>query len=97
MYLEIVSPEATLFSNEVDSVAVPGIKGAFQMLNNHAPIVSLLEKGSVKIYMHNQGGDVFTDLHNKITRDEEDDKVLVLEINSGTVEIKDNKVVVLAD
>ena len=41
MYLEIVSPEATLFSGEVTSVAVPGVDGAFQMLNMHAPIVSI--------------------------------------------------------
>ena len=40
MYLEIVSPEATLFSGEVTSVAVPGVNGDFEMLNNHAPIVS---------------------------------------------------------
>ena len=48
MYLEIVSPEATLFSGEVESVAVPGVNGEFQMLNNHAAIVSLLGKGKVK-------------------------------------------------
>ena len=34
MYLEIVSPEATLFSGEVTSVAVPGVLGEFEMLNN---------------------------------------------------------------
>ena len=49
MIVEIVSPEATLFAGEVTSVAVPGINGEFQMLNNHAPIVSLLGTGNVKI------------------------------------------------
>ena len=44
MYLEIVSPEANSFSGEVDSVKVPGSAGDFQMLNNHAPIVSTLKK-----------------------------------------------------
>ena len=48
MYLEIVSPEATLFSGEVTSVTVPGVNGEFQMLENHAPIVSLLQAGKVK-------------------------------------------------
>ena len=47
MILEIVSPEATLFKGEVTSVAVPGINGEFQMLNNHAPIVSLLAGGAI--------------------------------------------------
>ena len=49
MHLEIVSPEATLFSGEVDSVIVPGTSGSFQMLNNHAPIVSSLKDGTVII------------------------------------------------
>ena len=39
MRLEVVSPEATLFSGDVKSVAVPGANGAFQVLDNHAPIV----------------------------------------------------------
>ena len=43
MFLEIVSPEAILFSSEVDSIFVPGINGEFQMLNNHAPVVSVLD------------------------------------------------------
>ena len=49
MHIEIVSPEATLFSGEVESVIVPGSMGSFQMLNNHAPIVSTLKEGIVKI------------------------------------------------
>ena len=49
MYLEIVSPEKVLLSAEVTSVTVPGVEGEFQMLNNHAPIVSVLAKGVVKV------------------------------------------------
>ena len=49
MLLEIVSPEAKLFSGEVTSVTLPGVDGSFQILNNHAPVVSILEKGEVKI------------------------------------------------
>ena len=50
MILEIVSPEAKLFSGEVTSISLPGVDGHFQMLNNHAPIVSLLQKGTCKNY-----------------------------------------------
>ena len=53
MHLEIVSPEAVLFSSTVDSISVPGTDGEFQMLNNHAPVVSLLGKGNVKINAQN--------------------------------------------
>ena len=48
MYLEIVSPEASLVRGDVESVTVPGVDGEFQMLNNHAAIVSLLGEGKVK-------------------------------------------------
>jgi F-type H+-transporting ATPase subunit epsilon len=97
MYLEIVSPEATLFSSEVDSVVVPGINGEFQMLNNHAPIISLLKSGIIKIHTHTQSHLVFDELHGSVIPHNGDDKVLTVTINSGTLEMKDNKVIVLAD
>lgn len=91
MYLEIVSPEATLFSGEVESVAVPGVNGEFQMLKDHAPIVSLLKEGHVKIFgsisLEEEVASKFTKSDNGYT----------LEISSGTIEMKDNKVIVLAD
>jgi F-type H+-transporting ATPase subunit epsilon len=97
MYLEIVSPEATLFSSEVDSVVVPGVNGEFEMLKNHAPIVSLLKAGEVKIKTHGQSHLIFDELHAEVIPDPQDKKVLTVNINSGTVEMKDNKVIVLAD
>ncbi|MEM1002471.1 MAG: F0F1 ATP synthase subunit epsilon [Bacteroidota bacterium] len=97
MYLEIVSPEATLFSSEVDSVVVPGVKGEFEMLNNHAPIVSTLTGGMVRIKVHTQNHLVYDELHSDIEPHFDDKKVLTLKIKSGTVEAKDNKVIVLAD
>lgn len=45
--LKIVSPEKTVFSGEVKSVLVPGTLGEFEILNDHAPIISTLEKGRV--------------------------------------------------
>lgn len=97
MYLEIVTPEAILFSSEVDSVVVPGVNGEFQMLNNHAPVVSILTQGTVKVHVHTQEHLVFDDLNGSIERLPEDDKILTLKINSGTVEMKDNKAIILAD
>mgnify|MGYP003669401040 CR=1 FL=1 len=92
MYLEIVSPEATLFAGEVTSVTVPGINGEFQMLQNHAPIVSLLQAGNVKV----DGNIAIEEAYgNRFTKDA--DGKTILPIVSGTVEMKDNKVIVLAD
>jgi len=97
MYLEIVSPEATLFSSEVDAVIVPGINGEFQMLNNHAAIVAVLVEGTVKINTHTQNNLVIEDLHANIVPHADDNKVLTVKINSGTLEMKDNKAIILAD
>ncbi len=97
MFLEIVTPEAILFSSEIDSISVPGVNGEFQMLNNHAPIVSILKKGTVQIHMHSQEHLELDDLSGKLVPHADDDKIITLQIASGTVEMKDNKVILLAD
>jgi len=96
MFLEIVTPEAILFSSEIDSLSVPGENGDFQMLNNHAPVVSNLKEGIVKIHIHFQHLEL-DDLHGKLVADESEDKILTLAINSGTLELNDNKAIILAD
>jgi F-type H+-transporting ATPase subunit epsilon len=49
MKIEIVTPDQKIFEGEVKSVRVPGKKGSFQVLKDHAPIVSTLENGPVII------------------------------------------------
>jgi F-type H+-transporting ATPase subunit epsilon len=49
MYLEIITPDKKVFEGEVSSVTVPGTKGRFQMLENHASIISTMINGAVKI------------------------------------------------
>jgi len=49
MQLEILTPDKKIFSGEVTSVSLPGTEGRFQILNNHAPLISTLQKGEVKI------------------------------------------------
>ncbi|MGB0836940.1 MAG: F0F1 ATP synthase subunit epsilon [Flavobacteriaceae bacterium] len=92
MFLEIVSPEATLFSGTVSSVILPGTDGEFQILENHAAIVSTLTKGRVRI----EGEGIAIDQEHEGKFLKEGSK-FVLSINSGTIEMKDNKVIVLAD
>ena len=47
MYLEIVTPDEKIFEGEVVSATFPGADGSFQVLNNHAPLVSSLGKGQL--------------------------------------------------
>lgn len=49
MNLEITTPDKTIFEGEVNLVQLPGIDGSFELLNNHAPMISALKKGKIKI------------------------------------------------
>lgn len=49
MHLEILTPQKKVFNGEIKLLKVPGSQGSFEILMNHAPIISTLEKGEVKI------------------------------------------------
>ncbi len=49
MQLEILTPEKKLFSDEVYGVQLPGVDGLFEVLNRHAPLISALGKGTIKV------------------------------------------------
>ena len=78
MKIEIFTPDKRIFEGEVKSVRVPGKKGSFQVLKDHAPIVSTLENGPV--IMH--------DMEGRETR---------YDINGGVIEVKGNRIILLAD
>ncbi|MFC6857891.1 F0F1 ATP synthase subunit epsilon [Zunongwangia atlantica] len=94
MYLEIVTPEAVVFQAEIDAVKVPGIEGEFQMLNNHAPIVSTLTEGTVKINLAASSTVVTSELSSDF---KQEGKELFYPIKGGVLEMKDNKAIILAD
>ena len=72
MKLEITTPEKRIFEGEVDLVQLPGLDGLFEILNNHAPMISALGKGKVKIGNNNEykfieiNGGVVEVLNNRI-------------------------------
>jgi F-type H+-transporting ATPase subunit epsilon len=49
MNLEIVTPDSKVYEGEIMSISLPGIDGSFQILNNHAPIVSALGSGKMTV------------------------------------------------
>jgi F-type H+-transporting ATPase subunit epsilon len=56
--LEIITPEKTLYQGKIKSINVPGSKGSFTVLRNHAPIISILNKGQLKIITEDQKSEV---------------------------------------
>ena len=59
MHLEIISPSTKLFEGEVISVKLPGTNGEFEILNNHAPIISTLIQGTVRVIDNNNKTEEF--------------------------------------
>jgi F-type H+-transporting ATPase subunit epsilon len=49
MQLDILTPEKKIYSGEADAVSFPGTAGAFQVLNHHAPLISSLKEGDIKV------------------------------------------------
>ncbi|MGB8357377.1 MAG: ATP synthase F1 subunit epsilon [Bacteroidales bacterium] len=78
MKIEIITPDSRIYSGEIQSVRVPGKKGSFQVLKDHAPIISTLDKGPV-IIVDEQG------------------QVIKYEITGGVIEVKKNRIILLAD
>ncbi len=62
MKATIISPEQTLFEGDIHLIQVPGTKGSFEVLENHAPIISTLEKGQIRI-ITSQGEELHFDIN----------------------------------
>lgn len=58
MQLEILTPERRLYTGEVYGVQLPGIDGSFEILDKHAPLVSALTSGNIKLLMDRSGTNV---------------------------------------
>ena len=78
MKVEIITPDYKVFEGDIKSIRVPGKKGSFQVLKDHAPIISTLENGPV----------IIVDMDGRET---------VYEINGGVIEVRMNKIIVLAE
>ena len=59
MLLDILTPEKLLFEGEIKSVKLPGTNGEFEILNNHAPIISTLSKGEICVTNANNDKEKF--------------------------------------
>jgi F-type H+-transporting ATPase subunit epsilon len=73
MFVEIITPDKKLFSGQADLVQLPGSNGSFEIMKNHAPIISTLTKGKIRLVGENNSehlfdinGGVIELTHNKI-------------------------------
>ena len=95
LVVDILTPEASVFSGEVVSVTLPGLDGAFQVLPNHAPIISALKPGIMKVELST----AFDSDHfkSKLISTTGDSRKIEITINGGVAELTNNKMIVLAE
>jgi len=95
MHLEIITPETKIFKGEIEAVQLPGLDGLFQILNGHAPIISALGKGNVKVDLQKP---YESEVENEFVEvDSRNAKTIHVKINGGVLEMQDNKVILLAE
>jgi F-type H+-transporting ATPase subunit epsilon len=62
MQVEIITPDKDIFKGEAQLVQLPGIDGSFEILNNHAPLISALKEGKIKVRKTKEGKDDFYEI-----------------------------------
>ncbi|MFK8161181.1 MAG: F0F1 ATP synthase subunit epsilon [Lewinella sp.] len=91
MQISVLTPDRTIFSGSIKSVSLPGVEGSFQLLNNHAPLVSALSQG--KVTLETAGGAyTFFDEDTNATAEGADARSLTFTIDQGFVEVLNNEV-----
>lgn len=85
----ILNWEKILYKGRVDAITLPGSSGAFQVLKDHAPIISSLSKGMIQIQKKKPEGDEMKNFKRY------KDHVWEYELNAGVVRIKDNQIEIL--
>jgi F-type H+-transporting ATPase subunit epsilon len=93
MKLDIITPESGIFSGEVTAVSLPGKDGIFQVLNNHAPVISALSEGILSIDLESP---LSEEQKNEAIEIESPEKISV-KIKGGVAELTNNKLIVLAE
>lgn len=96
MQLEIITPESNIFAGEAQAVQLPGLDGLFQVLNNHAPIISALQQGTVKVELA-KPFERTERTSDAIREDKSNKNTILIDVKGGTVEMLNNKMIVLAE
>ena len=93
MELNVITPTNKIFDGEVVSVSLPGQAGIFQVLNNHSSIISSLITGEIIVEL----AEKFEESGSNAMIKQIDANHISISINSGVVELIDNKLIVLAE
>ncbi|MFT7121466.1 MAG: F-type H+-transporting ATPase subunit epsilon [Neolewinella sp.] len=92
MNISILTPDRTIFTGNISSVSLPGVEGSFQLLDNHAPLVSALSGGKISLQA-GAGAFSYYDEEKKAMTDEQSGaRSMTFTIDRGFVEVLNNEV-----
>jgi F-type H+-transporting ATPase subunit epsilon len=96
MNITVLTPDKQVFKGAITSVKVPGTNGQFQILKNHAPIVSSLEAGEVFIVTAASGEYRYYDTESgAIKTDDQPGRTIKFAVSGGFIEVLNNEVSLL--
>lgn len=78
MKVKITKPDATIFDGEAKLVQLPGTGGKFEILDNHAPIISSLAKGSVRLVLADGTEETF-DIRGGVVKSQQNDLMILVQ------------------
>ncbi len=96
MHCTILTPDREVFNGPITSVKVPGTLGEFQILKNHAAIVSALVKGSITVVTASGEYRVYDDVSGQIETNDKANETISFNIEQGFVEVLNNEISILA-
>lgn len=95
MQINVLTPDLEIFKGNITSVKVPGVSGRFQVLKNHAPIVSALEEGEIIFSTASNTYEYYDLTDQKVKTGEKEGQFFRFKISGGFIEVLNNQISLL--
>ena len=92
MNISVLTPDRSIFTGSISSITLPGVEGSFQLLDNHAPLVSALSGGKVTLRPAAGGYRYFNEDDNSTIEGTDTSREMTFTIDGGFVEVLRNEV-----
>lgn len=78
MKVKIIKPDANVYEGDVSLIQLPGVDGLFEILNNHAPIISALQKGKIRV-VDSENRTLYFDINLGVVKGEKNDILILVQ------------------
>ena len=78
MKVKIIKPDANVYEGDVSLIQLPGVDGVFEILNNHAPIISALQKGKIRV-VDSENRTLYFEINSGVVKGEKNDILILVQ------------------